>query len=55
MKESYAMRLAQYAVLKYSGLEEHEKLEVLRVLFDREETALLREKFEAEQAKEKAE
>ena len=50
MKESYAMRLAQYAVLKYAGLEEHEKLEVLRVLFDREEAALLMEKYEATQA-----
>ena len=48
MLESMAYRLAQGSVLHDGNLPEHEKLAVLRVLFEREDLALFveREKIE---------
>lgn len=50
MKESIAIKLAQRSVLNDGNLAEREKLEVLRVLMDREKIALIMEQYEEEQA-----
>jgi hypothetical protein len=49
MKKSEAFYLAQVAVLGAMGLTNPEKLEILRVLMDSEDTAKHVEKFKEEQ------
>lgn len=51
MKKSMAYKTAQFAVLRYDGLCDSSKLEVLRVLMEREDMALFSEKHEVEEQK----
>lgn len=46
MKKSMAYKSAQFAVLRYDGLCDSSKLEVLRVLMEAEDLALFCEKKE---------
>ena len=47
MKESTALRLAQFAVMEAQSITNEEKLEVLKVLMYKEEVALYCEEVEA--------
>ena len=49
MKESVAYKIAQCAVLNDSTMTDDGKLAVLRILMDREDLALFREKEEAQE------
>lgn len=47
MKASTALRMAQYAVMEAQSIEVEDKLEILKVLMDKEELALYMEEVEA--------
>ena len=49
MKESIALHMAQIAVVNSLAIKAEDKLEVLKVLMDREKTALYVEEYEAKQ------
>ena len=51
MKESHAYKLAQIAVLRTDAICTTDKLEVLRLLMDKEDVAKFVEKIEEEESK----
>ncbi len=49
MKESVAYKFAQCSVLHDTRLNDYDKLAILKILMDREDMALFREKEEAQE------
>ena len=47
MKASTALRMAQYAVMEAQSIEVEDRLEILKVLMDKEDLALYMEEAEA--------
>lgn len=47
MKPSTALRMAQYAVMEAKSITREEKLEIIKILLDKEDLALYREEAEA--------
>lgn len=47
MKPSTALRMAQYAIMEAQSITREEKLEIIKILMDKEELALYMEEVEA--------